>query len=143
MANSHATGCQKDDGVDQSDDQDIVLAVAGDAELGREGQVGSIRTGLIPTLGRSSDGTEDDRVPKHEGTMPDVILLVLKSGDLLGKERRVVLEVLWITSDETGPAEEIAVFLETATGGELLGIEHDLLFAETLRKDMVNGMSCR
>lgn len=108
-------------------------ALAPNPKLGRERQIRSVRTGLIPTLSSGSDRTEDDRIPKHERSGPNMILFILKLCDLLGQEIGVVVEIFWVTSDETGSAEEIAVFFKSAIDGESLGIDHDLFFAETLR----------
>lgn len=75
LANSHETGRQDDDGVDDSHDP-FVAPFPSQAELLREGQVGPVGSRLIPSLRGGSAGAHGDGIPKHGRAVPLVVPLV-------------------------------------------------------------------
>lgn len=124
--NSHETGRQENDGVDNTDDP-FIFAFAVDPESFREGQVGTVGTGLIPTLGGGSDGAQADRVPEHLGAMPLVILFVLEGVALVVLEFVDAGEVVRVAGDEGGATKEVCMLGHAVGLGERHGIE-DRLF---------------
>lgn len=75
---AHQASCEEDDGVHQAHNPLVRAGVAVDSELFWKGQVGPVRPSLIPALGCSSNGTEDDGVPQHPGAVPFVCPLIGK-----------------------------------------------------------------
>ena len=140
----HEAGGQKDDGVDGSDDP--FVSARGDCTLSivqcrvpeakglGEGQIGAVGTGLIPTLGGGTDGTEGDGVPQHDRAIPFMVLLVGQGGALVAGQLVDQVEPLGVTGDEGGATEEIGVLGHAIQLGEGLSIEDGLLAGATLRK---------
>ena len=125
------------DGVDQTDDP-FPTTWSINAKGLRERQVGTVGSSLIPschqlsltqsmallTLSCCTHGTETDRVPKHLGSMPLVVLFVLKCRHLLGVQLPDLGKVA-ISSHESRPTKEVAMLGQTMGFGKLLCLCND------------------
>ena len=124
---SHETGCQEDDGVDKTDKPLVSPRARTDAELGREGQVSSIGTSLIPTLRSGSNGTQRNRVPKHERAVPFVVPLVYECRALFCSELVDHLEIFCVTCYESSSTEKVGVLGQTVRLSEGSAIRGSLI----------------
>ena len=123
---SHETGCQEDDGIDESNNP-FVSPSPNKTEFLREGQVGSVGSSLIPPLRGGSDGTQSDRIPKHERAVPFVVSLVDERGAFLFIQLVDHLESFLVPRDESSPTEQHGVLGHTMRLGKSPGIGDGLL----------------
>jgi hypothetical protein len=86
---------------------------------------------LLPTLSCCAHGTETDRVPKHFGPMPLMVLFILECRHLLGVQLPDLGEVA-ISSYESRPAKEVAMLGQTMGFGKLLCLCNDPFFVLAL-----------
>lgn len=128
---SHKTSSQKDDRIDNSHDP-FSSRCSNQAKFLREGQVGTVRSRLIPSLGSGSDGAQSDRVPEHEGAVPFVIALIYEGGALILRELSNHLEALGVPRDQSGATKQICVLRHLVRLGESSGIENSLLWRAAL-----------
>jgi hypothetical protein len=133
------------DRVDQTDDP-FSSTWSINAKCLGERQVGTVGSSLIPschqlsftqsmvllTLSGCTHGTETDRVPKHFGSVPLVILFVLECRHLLGVQLPDLGKVA-ISSYESRPAKEVAMLGQTMGFGKLLCLCNDPFFVLALQ----------
>lgn len=106
----HETSGQKDDRVDEAHNP-LIMTLSIDAKFLREGQIGTIGTGLIPTLSRSTHSAKTDRVPEHKGSIPFVISFICKYAFLLFSQRyHILAPVLRISCHEGCPTKQVSMF---------------------------------
>jgi hypothetical protein len=79
---------------------------------------------VLPTLSCCAHGTETDRVPKHFGPMPLMVLFILKCRHLLGVQLPDLGEVA-ISSHESRPAKQVAMLGQTMGFSKLLCLYND------------------
>lgn len=110
LDNLHEACSEEDNGIDEANDP-LISAFLINAELLREGQVGTIGSSLVPTLGCGSDGAQANRVPEHGWTVPLVIPFVYECLALAGFKLSLAkhLKSLRITGDKSSAAEELSV----------------------------------
>lgn len=134
---SHQTGGQENDGVDDADDP-FVQALAVDVELLRERQIGAVGTRLIPTLRRGTDGAQRNGIPQHRGAVPLVVPLV-SQGFALGRIQLADrVKGLRVARDERGAPEEGGVLGHVVRLGEGTRIGDGLLGGEALCGESVS-----
>jgi len=126
--------------VDETDEQGVVHTLGADAvDLGEE-QVGTVGTGLVPTLDGGANGAGDDGQPESPGQAPLVLDLVLE-GELLVLGEGIVaadgVEVLTgerggdaKLGDEGALAQDGDVVGQTLLVGEGLNIAHQLALGD-------------
>ena len=97
-----------------------------------EGQIGTVRTGLIPALGGGSNGTERDGVPQHERSMPFVVFFVLESLTFIFMQRVDHVEALGVPGNESGTTEQVDMLRHAILFSEYAGILDSLLRSASL-----------
>jgi len=78
----------------------------------------------LHTLSSCTHGTETNRIPEHFGSMPLVVLLVLKCGHLLGVQLPDRGKVA-VPSDECRTPKEVTMLGQTMGFGKLLSFCND------------------
>lgn len=143
---AHETGGQENDSIDEADNP-LIASRPGNAKLLGEGQIGAVGAGLVPALGGSSDGTERDGIPQHDGAVPFVVSLVGESGALVVRNVGRGLESVWLPRDKRGSAKQIGMLAEPIGFRELLGVGVGLfcgeaLYAEGKRRSVIFPQGC-
>jgi hypothetical protein len=135
---SHETGRQEDNRVDDTDEPLIALIILlGNAQGIGKAQVGAIGTGLIPTLGGSTGSAQSNGVPEHEGAMPLVVALVDESGAFVLEQLGDGLEAVEVAGYKRSAAEKLGVLWHSLGDGPLLGIDDILLWGVALAAVLV------
>lgn len=129
----HESGSQENDGIDQSHDP-LVLPFASDTKFLWEGQVGTVRPCLVPSLRGCSNGTQTDRVPEHKRAIPLVIALVREHTALLIIELNHIVKVIGFTRNESSAAEEVGVLAQIMCCSKSSGISNSLFPGGALQK---------
>jgi hypothetical protein len=129
----HKSSSEEDDGVDQTDNP-LISSLAIDTQSLVEGQVSTVGTSLIPSLGSSTDGTKTNRVPQHLGAVPLVVPLVAEGGTLLGKQRLDELKLLGATCDKSATGKEVCIPSHAIGLGKEAGVVGDISFGHALRE---------
>lgn len=91
-----------------------------------------------PSLGGGSDGTQADGVPKHEGAVPFMVVLVCESIALLFVQLGDGVIFVGVTGNEGRSTEQSRVLGHTVRFGEGLSIEDGLLFGTALWRTREN-----
>lgn len=129
---SHETSCQKYDGIDDSNNPFVspwirmAICIRKTKFRGKR-QIGPIGSSLIPSLRGGSDGTQTDRIPKHERAVPFVVPLVCERTSLLFIKFSDHLESVLVTCDKSSSAEQSGVLGHIMRLGKSPGIDDGLL----------------
>lgn len=130
---SHQAGSQEDDGIDNTHDP-FISAFTVNTKCTGEGQVGSIGSGLIPSLSGSSDGTQTDGVPEHEWAVPLVVPLVRQCSAFVLQKLLHGVESLGFTRDQSSPTKQLGMLGHIVRFGKSPGIKDGLVLGGTLCK---------
>jgi hypothetical protein len=129
----HEASCQKDNGIDNTNDP-IISGCTDESKLLGEGQIRAIGSSLIPTLGGGTNSTQTNRVPEHERTIPFVISLVSERGALCFIELADPVEIVRLTRDKSSPAKQVGMLGHAMHFGKESSICHGLLPGTALWK---------
>lgn len=126
-------------GIDETHDPAILLASAcslalgtrvGNTQSSSEGQIGTVGTGLIPTLDGGSDRVHNDSKVQNAG-LPETMGTLLAQGHTFGLIQLLeLLEQQWRLGDEGSLAEKRSLRLEAILFGEGIDIEEKLLLGD-------------
>ena len=109
----------------------------GDVKCLRERQVRTIGSSLIPSLGGGSNGTQRDRVPQHNRTVPLMGFLVGEGILLVFVKLRKAQKPIRLARDQSRSAKEVGVLFQAITLGESLGLFDSFLSRDALEKGKI------